>query len=69
MTHSTRLKRIVNPVLRKLQFWTDRPCVIVSIFNYGKTDLIFSHYTIMRMYLSRPHEMPDSLIEGGYVKK
>jgi len=28
--HKTRLKCIVNPILRKLQFWTDRPYVIAS---------------------------------------
>lgn len=29
--HRPLLKVIVNPVLRKLQFWTDRPWVITSI--------------------------------------
>jgi hypothetical protein len=36
MIHSTRLKRIVNPVLRKLQFWTDKPFVIYSTFENDK---------------------------------
>lgn len=29
--HTSRLKLIVNPFLRKLQFWTKEPYVIVSI--------------------------------------
>ena len=30
--HNTKLKCIVNPVLRWIQFWTDRPYVIFSRF-------------------------------------
>lgn len=29
--HRTPLKCIVNPILRKIQFWTDEPWVISSI--------------------------------------
>ena len=28
--HRPLLKRIVNPILRTLQFWTDKPWIIVS---------------------------------------
>lgn len=28
--HRTPLKYLVNPILRKLQFWTDKPFVIYS---------------------------------------
>lgn len=28
--HRTWFKCLLNPILRKLQFWTDRPYVIVS---------------------------------------
>ena len=35
-THRTRLKSIVNPVLRAVQFWTDRPVVVGSAFKGGE---------------------------------
>lgn len=46
--HRTRLKCIINPILRFLQFWTDKPYVIASMTNF-KDDLpYFSHYTMQR---------------------
>ena len=34
VVHKTLLKCILNPILRKLQFYTDRPYVIASISKY-----------------------------------
>ena len=34
--HSTPLKRLINPTLRKLQLHTNEPYVIYSVFNGGK---------------------------------
>lgn len=34
--HKTKLKCIVNPLLRKIQYWTDEPYVIASNFNNGE---------------------------------
>ena len=45
--HSPWFKRILNPILRKLQVWTDRPYVICSIFDDELTMLI--SYQFRRM--------------------
>ena len=34
--HKTLLKCTINPILRILQFWTDRPYVIYSNFDIEK---------------------------------
>jgi hypothetical protein len=34
--HSTPLKRAVNPILRYIQFWTDRPLVIASLVHFDE---------------------------------
>jgi hypothetical protein len=49
MTHKTKLKCLINPVLRKLQWFTDKPYVIVSKF---KTNL-FIGYTFKRIKYSK----------------
>jgi hypothetical protein len=43
--HKTKLKCIVNPILRKLQWFTDSPYVIVSKFNNDN----FIGYAIRRV--------------------
>lgn len=45
MIHKTKLKCIINPILRGLQFYTWEPYVIVSIFENNK----FIKYGIMKM--------------------
>lgn len=35
LTHRTLLKIFVNPILRFIQFWTDRPYVITSNIDFG----------------------------------
>lgn len=45
--HSTRLKRIVNPILRKIQYRTNTPYVIASEFDSSKNTFI--RYTIRRV--------------------
>lgn len=55
--HSTRLNRVVNPILRKIQFKTDTPFVIASVFNDEKTE--FSHYTIRRIKYDRGVDIKD----------
>lgn len=52
--HTSRLKLIVNPILRKLQFWTKTPYVIVSIVeNIHKekdvTTYVFYKYSFRPM--------------------
>ncbi len=44
-THKTKLKCIINPILRLIQFYTDDPYVIVSIFENDK----FTKYIVKKM--------------------
>ena len=53
--HSTRLKRMINPLLRKLQN-TDNPFVIASVFN-DKYE--FLRYTIKRVHYERGSKLED----------
>ena len=44
--HRSRIKCIINPVLRKLQYYTNKPYVIASfITDKGE----FSHYVVKRV--------------------
>jgi len=56
--HKTKLKLIVNPVLRKLQFWTNKPYVICSItdFEFPESNLTSkpSAVPIFRKYGFKP---------------
>ena len=45
--HSTWLKRIVNPILRKIQYRTNTPYVIASEFDSSKNTFI--RYIIRRV--------------------
>ncbi len=47
--HRTKLKLTINPILRKIQFWTNEPYVIASKFNNGE----FVSYTIQRVKYSK----------------
>lgn len=47
--HRTMLKRIINPILRFCQFWTDNPYVIASITDMKDGLPYFSHYAIKRV--------------------
>lgn len=38
--HKHPIKLIINPILRKLQFFTNRPYVITSLFNENRTKFI-----------------------------
>lgn len=46
--HKTRLKLIVNPILRRLQFWTDIPYVIASTTEFIKGYPNFIGYVLIR---------------------
>jgi len=43
--HRTKVKRIINPILRKIQFFTNKPYVIASVTDHG----YFLYYKIMRV--------------------
>ncbi len=45
VVHRTLLKVILNPILRKIQWWTDTPYVIASVFVKG----IFTTYSFQRV--------------------
>lgn len=47
--HSTPLKCIVNPVLRKLQFWTWKPYVISSMTEFIDGKPHFIRYVFQRV--------------------
>jgi len=49
MIHKTKLKCLINPILRTLQFYTDRPYVIVSLFENQE----FKKYRFMKMRYSK----------------
>jgi len=55
-SHSTPIKRTINPILRKLQFWTDWPLVITSIVNFKSNNPKFKKYTLRRMKLLKDKE-------------
>ena len=73
MIHSTRLKRIINPILRKIQFWTFRPYVIVSIFEKDENkNFIFKKYGFKSIHhISKLKIISCSMIENDtyYVVK
>ena len=47
--HRPLLKRIVNPILRTLQFWTDRPWVIASDCEIKDGISEFKKYCLARV--------------------
>lgn len=48
--HVTTLKCIVNPILRKIQFFTNKPFVIASICEFKKDSAPeFKKYTFTRV--------------------
>ena len=49
LKHKTPLKLFINPILRKLQFWTTRPYVFASITNYVEGVPTFEKYQFMRI--------------------
>ena len=52
--HRTWLKCIVNPILRFIQFWTDKPYVISSITEFKDGLPYFQHYSLQRVkYLKK----------------
>jgi hypothetical protein len=48
-SHKTKLKRFVNPILRKIQFFTDRPWVIASQFLIIDSDYYLVGYSFERV--------------------
>lgn len=51
--HRTWLKCIVNPILRFIQFWTDKPYVIASITEFKDGLPYFKHYSFERVKYSK----------------
>lgn len=52
--HRTKLKCFVNPILRKIQFFTNHPFVIASICDFvcekdGEQTYIFYYYRFQRV--------------------
>jgi len=47
--HKTKLKCFVNPILRKIQFFTDRPWVIASQFLIIDSDYYLVGYSFERV--------------------
>jgi hypothetical protein len=48
--HKPPLKLFVNPILRKLQFWTDKPLVIASITEFTEDGTpYFVRYKLKRL--------------------
>ena len=45
--HKTKLTNFVNPVLRRIQFWTNKPYVISS--NFSEDYNVFLGYGFNRM--------------------
>lgn len=56
--HKTRLKLIINPLLRKIQYWTDKPYVIASSFNDKKE---FVTYIVHRVQYYKYEEPPKDI--------
>lgn len=53
--HSTSLKKIINPVLRFVQFWTSTPYVIASKIDKSHGFYIFVGYIFKRVtYFGKP---------------
>ena len=46
--HKTRLKVTINPVLRFIQFWTNKPFVIISNCEFKNNMPIFLNYSFER---------------------
>lgn len=61
--HKTWSKCLINPVLRKIQFWTDKPFVIASKIT---DEHEFVRYAIKRVQLST--EKPNPRKETYYYK-
>lgn len=49
MVHKTLLKCIVNPILRKIQWWTNKPYVITSVGKVIDNKFVFESYIFKRM--------------------
>ena len=47
--HRTRIKLIINPILRFIQFYTDSPYVISSIFEIIGNEYFFVKYSIKKV--------------------
>lgn len=47
--HVTPLKKIINPILRKIQFWTNSPVVIASECDMRNDVPIFKYYKLCRV--------------------
>lgn len=47
--HRPRIKCIINPILRKLQFWTRKPYVIASITEFKDGVPYFVRYSFTRV--------------------
>ena len=48
-THQSPIKLLVNPILRKIQFYTDRPFVIASVTEFVNKKPRFVKYAIRRV--------------------
>lgn len=56
-THRPPFKVILNPILRFLQFWTDRPYVIATMATRTKHNFIFKGYKLSRVRYDKKEYM------------
>jgi len=50
VAHRTLLKIILNPILRSVQFWSNKPYVIASEYDYCPVNgFYFIHYRFMKV--------------------
>lgn len=56
--HKTNLKCFMNPLLRTIQYWTDKPYVIASLFDDNRE---FVTYKIARVQYYKYEEPPTDI--------
>lgn len=47
--HKTKLKCTINPILRKIQFFTDKPWVIASLVEFKNKKPVFLGYRLRKL--------------------
>lgn len=52
--HKPLIKVLVNPILRFIQFWTNKPYVIASIVIQSETDSEWKFYRYIITRIDRP---------------
>lgn len=51
--HSTPLKRVINPILRTIQFYTNKPYVIASMTEFENDIPKFGGYVFKRVWYDK----------------